>query len=149
MAKDHGWLRISLACAWIILLVVALLSYRPADRGGQLDQVAAQIRSQWRTGDQLVYATGTVGLPMEYYLGDLPHTWLDIIHNGLLVAGIPHQAKPCPQTCQRYWVVIPNDQNLITPAEWASLQPYMVSKPVYSVELMQAATINVYLENAK
>jgi hypothetical protein len=145
-----AWLRISLACGWIALLMVAMLGYRPADRGGGLDQVAAQIRSQWRTGDQLVYTTITVGLPMEYYLGDLPQDWLHIVHDPLLnIPAITHSVKPCPEGCRRFWVVIPDDHYQVTPAEWAQLQPYMPDQPVYSVKLMQASTINVYLEDAK
>jgi hypothetical protein len=144
--QDPHWLRFPLVWAWIAFLIAGMLCYHPAERGGGLDQVAAQIRSQWRTGDQLVYATITVGLPFEYYLGDLPQDWLHIVHNPLLVIpAIPHSVKPCPDSCRRFWVVIPDEQYLISPAEWASLSPYIRGQPVYSVKLMQASTINVYL----
>jgi hypothetical protein len=141
------WLRLSLSLLWAVALLMGLLAWHPADRGGELNRVAAQIRANWQPGDQLVYATITVGLPMEYYLGDLPQTWLKVIQAPLLdIPAIPHTVKPCPQTCQRFWVVIPDDHNLITPAEWASLQPYIAGGPVYSVRYMQSATINVYLD---
>jgi hypothetical protein len=144
------WLRYALAAAWLILLMDGLLVYRPADRGGELDQVAAQIRSQWRIGDQLVYATMTVGLPMEYYLGDLPHAWLTIVHDPLLTAaGIPRTTQGCPGGCKRWWVIIPDEQYLISPEECSRLKAYMPGQPVLSVYYMQAARINVYLEDAK
>jgi hypothetical protein len=65
------------------------------------------------------------------------------------VPGEPRTSLGCPGGCKRSWVVIPNETWLISPAEWASLQPYMAGGPVYSVHYMQAATINVYLEDVK
>jgi hypothetical protein len=62
---------------------------------------------------------------------------------------MPHTTQGCPDGCQRFWVVIPDDHNLITPAEWANLSPYMQGSPVYSAYTMQAARIDVYLEDAK
>ena len=72
----HAWI---FGAAWISLLVAGLIYWHPAIRGGGLDQVATDIRSQWQDGDRLVYTTITVGLPFNYYLSDLPHTWDETI----------------------------------------------------------------------
>jgi len=144
------WLRAALSGLWAVALGIGLYAWHPADRGCHLDQIATQIRSQWRTGDQLIFTTSTVGLPFEYYLGDLPHSWLDIAKDPLMdVPGIPRTTLACQGPCKRWWVIIPKEKELITPAEWASLKPYMQGQPVYSLHYMQAATINVYLDKAK
>jgi hypothetical protein len=144
------WLRISLTGLWAVALVIGLAGWHPTDRGGHLDQIAAQIRSQWRTGDQLIFASSTVALPFEYYLGDLPHAWLDIAKDPLMdVPGEPRTVLACQGPLQRWWVIIPEEKDLITPPEWAALKAYMPGQPVYSLHYMQAATIDVYLEDAK
>jgi hypothetical protein len=136
-----------LLIGWAAMLVYGSMIYSPVDRGGRMDQVSAQIRSRWQAGDELVYATSTVGLPMEYYLGDLPQRWLDIAKDPMMdVPGVPRPVRPCVGTCKREWVVIPNEDDLITPIEWQQLdQITQGHAPVYSVKYMQAATINVYL----
>ena len=145
-----AWLRISLAGLWAVALAIGLATWHPADRGAYLDKVAADIRSHWRPGDQLLFATSTVGLPFEYYLGDLPHAWLDIAKDPMMdVPGVPRTVQPCSGPCQRYWVIIPEEKDIITPPEWAKLRPYMQGWPVYSLYYIQAARIDVYLENVK
>jgi uncharacterized membrane protein len=148
--EKHRSIRFVLGAVWVVVLMVSFNLYNPADRGGQLDQVAAQIRAYWQPGDQMVYATITVGLPMEYYLGDLPQSWLSIVKDPLLeILAIPHIARPCLDGCKRFWVVVPDDHNLISPAEWTQLAPYTQGTPVYQIKAMQIATMNVYLEDAK
>jgi hypothetical protein len=144
------WLRLTLTGLWVVCLIIGLAGWHSADRGAQLDQVAARIRSQWRKGDQLIYTSSTVALPFEYYLGDLPHAWLYITHDPLMeVPGEPRTSLDCPGHCQRWWVIIPVEKDLITPPEWAALKPYMPGQPVYSLRYLQTATIDVYLEAAK
>lgn len=148
--RKPAWLRASLAGLWVFALAIGLLTWHPADRGSHLDQVTVEIRSQWRPGDQLLYATSTVAMPFEYYLGDLPHAWLDIVKDPMMdVPGDPRTTQPCQGPCHRQWVVIPEEKDLITPTEWARLRPYMQGWPVYSLYYMQAARIDVYLEDAK
>jgi hypothetical protein len=65
------------------------------------------------------------------------------------VPGDARTSLGCQGPCRRWWVVIPEEQYLITPAEWASLKAYMIGKPVYAVHYMQCATIDVYLEDAR
>ena len=150
-AQKPKLLRNVLSGFWAVALVVGLIAWHPADRGSHLDQITAEIRAQWQPGDQLVYASSTVGLPFEYYLGDLPQKWLDIAKDPLmLVSGIPRDVRNCQGPCKRAWVIIPDETFLITPAEWTSLDKITQGKtPVYSIKYIQAATINVYLEDVK
>jgi hypothetical protein len=140
--------RIPLA-AWTVMLVLGLVIWRPSDRGGHLDLVAEQIRSQWRTGDILVYTTNTVGLPFDYYLNDLPHTWDDTIIEPLFynVPTIPRTWLDTPTgDVLRSWVVIPTDGVLINPEEQAALLDLVHhQEPVYTISYMQVATVNIYL----
>lgn len=135
------------ALSWVLVLVLGMTMWNPADRGGRLDIVAEEIRSQWRTGDRLVYTTVTVGIPFNYYLGDLPHAWDDTVHSGFLLIPTYSRTNLDPPTGApiRSWVVIPED-GLITPGEKAILMDLVHhQKPVYTVAYMQAATIYVYL----
>jgi hypothetical protein len=131
----------------MLILVLGMIIWNPADRGGRLDTVANEIRSQWRTGDQLVYTTVTVGMPFSYYLGDLPHAWDDTVREEFLMIPTYPRDKLAPPIGKliRSWVVIPQD-GLISPGEKAALMDLVHhQKPVYTVSYMQAAAINVYL----
>lgn len=133
--------------AWSVMLIGGLMLWHPSDRGGHLDLVADQIRSQWRLGDTLVYTTGTVGQPFDYYLADLPHTWDDTVqHPFLYLTPIPRISVDPPTGFPlRSWVVIPRD-GLVTPKEQAVLDDRVKHlHPVFTVAYMQAATIDVFL----
>jgi len=139
------------ALSWVLMLVLGMTMWNPTDRGGKLDLVADQIRSQWRTGDQLLYTTATVELPFGYYLGDLPHTWDNTVQAEFL--NIPTYARitldPPTGEALRSWVVIPED-GLITPGEKAILLGLVHHQaPVYTITYMQASTIQVYLVEEK
>jgi hypothetical protein len=135
------------ALVWILMLVFGLIFWHPSDRGGHLDQVADQIRSQWQAGDTLLYTTVTVGLPFDYYLNDLPHTWDDTVgHPFLAVPSIIRTAlATSTETVTRAWVVIPEDL-LITQEERAKLLDLVLGqKPIYRLVYLQAAPIDVFL----
>jgi hypothetical protein len=129
---------------------VGLYYWNPTDRGGGLNKVAAEIRSNWKPGDTLVYTTETVALPFDYYLNDLPHTWVAIVsHPFLAVPSIVRTNRDCSVPCQRYWIVIPEDL-LITPTEHIELNALVHDqKPVYQIRYLQAAPIDVYLVEEK
>jgi hypothetical protein len=147
---ELGCKRISsviLLVAWVLMLEVGLVNWHPADRGGHLDLVAAEIRSQWRTGDTLIYTTTTVGLPFDYYLNELPHAWSNIIHDPIFL-NIPSIDRTYQGTGKmtRSWVIIPNETILITPAEQAILDDLVQHQaPVYTINYLQNAPIKVYL----
>ena len=135
------------ALSWILMLVLGMTMWDPADRGGHLDQVTDQIRSQWRTGDQLVYTTATAGMPFDYYLGDLPHTWDDTVQAELLLIPSYDRITINPPTgaAARSWVIIP-EGGMITQGEQTILDDLVHHQaPVYIVDYMQASTIQVYL----
>jgi hypothetical protein len=143
-------LRYALAGLWTWLLLVGLWYWNPADRGGGLNKVAAEIRSNWQPGDTLVYTTETVALPFDYYLRELPHTWVAIVdHPFLAVPSIVRTYRDCSIPCRRYWIVIPEDL-LITPAEHIDLNTLVHDqKPIYQIRYLQAAPIDVYLVEDK
>jgi hypothetical protein len=139
------------ALSWILMLVLGMTMWNPYDRGGRLDQVADQIRSQWKTGDQLIYTTATVGMPFEYYLSDLPHTWDDTARSDfMLILSYPRiSIDPSTGAAARSWVVIPDD-GLIMPSERDVLMDLVHhQEPLYTIRYMQAATIQVYLVEEK
>jgi hypothetical protein len=134
---------------WAIALIAGLVCWHASDRGGHLDRVAAQIRSEWRPGDALLYTTATVGFPFDYYLNDLPHSWDATIQSPFLA----YQAIPRIDTVTgipiRTWVIIPKD-GLITPIEQIKMDDLINHQfPVYTVDYMQTAEINVYLVEAQ
>jgi hypothetical protein len=140
--------RLALAALWTWLLVLDLTLWRPADRGAYLDQAAALVRSQWRTGDVIVYAARTAALPMLYYLPDLAHyDWPGAANPLLNEPGISIRDTGDPASASRIWLVVPQD-GLITAPEMASLEAAYPHRgdPVWQSIYLQAATINVYLE---
>jgi hypothetical protein len=144
------WINIVPAIAWTGMLIAGLMLWHSSARGGHLDQVANEIRSQWRTGDVLVYTTATVGTPFDYYLSDLPHTWTDIVHEPFLeVPSMHHTDLNSPTGVPgRSWVIIPKD-GLISPEENIALDDLVHHQdPVYTINSPQAAQINVYLVEA-
>jgi hypothetical protein len=141
------WNAYVFAAAWIPLLVASLFYWNPSIRGGGLDQVASEIRSQWRPGDRLVYTTITVGLPFNYYLGDLPHSWDDTVQAPFLsVHSITHSDLPrTAKNSGRTWLIA-TDDNMITPDEQLVLDGLeRWQLPLYTIKYIQASAIQVYL----
>jgi len=138
--------RFILSIGWIGLLITGLVFWNPAARGGGLDQVAAQLRSEFRPGDEIEYSTATTFLPFYYYLGDLPYKQLKIASNGFLKdPGITIPDDPIPSP-QRIWFITPRDP-LLTQAESDQILAIIGEgkKPFASVTYLQAATIDVWL----
>jgi hypothetical protein len=148
-----GWLYYIQLAPWAAMLIWGMVLWSPAYRGGGLDYVADQIRSQWQDGDTLVYTTVTVGLPFDYYLSDLPHRWNDIIQDPYFL-GIPtiqRTSLPVPvKHSGRMWVVIPDEPMLITPPEWLQLADLVNhQEPIFTLYYVQAATTKVFLVKDK
>ena len=77
----------ALPLVFLGLVALALVRYDPSRRGGELERVAEMIAAELGPEDTIFYATGTVALPFEYYLADVPHlVYLDASdqHPGLL-----------------------------------------------------------------
>ena len=147
IGRERSFTFLRFPYAWTAVLIIGLALWHPAQRGGGLDQVASQIRSQWRNGDTLLYTTDTIGLPFDYYLGDLPHAWDATVRSPFLLMPSYQRLTVEPYTGApaRSWVIIPED-GLITQEERAVLTDLVHhQQPVYTVAYMQAATINVYL----
>jgi hypothetical protein len=141
-------IRASFAAAWLSILLLGALHLNPAVRGGHLDDVAAQIRSQWRTGDILVYTTQTVALPFDYYLNDLPHAQIPYSQNFYMNSPGSQLITNTGEIRQalRAWVIWPDDV-LISDAERSQLENITGTDPVYSISYLQTSTINIYLVN--
>jgi hypothetical protein len=138
--------KLALACSWILLLLFSVFTWNPADRGGYLDHVAAEMRSQFQTGDVVLYSTETVFLPMNYYLDDLPHYQWKIGEGGLLSEpdiNLPNTGDLV--TARRIWLVTP-EESLLTADEKATIDTLIAgSQPIWQVDYLQMAPIDVYL----
>lgn len=149
----NKWTRALTTAAWSLLLVIALLGWDPAARGARLDNATDYIRANWQEGDHIYYITGTVALPFDYYLHDLPHLLMDAEHHtGLMqlsharAFNIPTgdilELDPLPT---RGWVIYPRDVLLDdATAEslwWIEDFGHQVGFLRYS----QAADIEIYL----
>jgi len=100
------WIPAALAAG---LLLVSVTHWDPSGRGGHVDNIAALINANWQEGDQLVYATGTVALPIDFYL-QRPSCILDWKDYNLSPRNLVWTHCP-PGTPQagRTWLVWPND----------------------------------------
>jgi hypothetical protein len=143
------FIRWSFSAYWITILVIGLIFWNPAERGGHLDQEAASIRSQFQPGDVLVYTTQTVALPFEYYLSDLPYTFDDTIRNSfLLIPSIP-RISTVNGTPSRRWYIIPHDQ-IVTQEELSTLMEKVKGGTLMgNLHYLQAAEIDIYLVEGK
>lgn len=143
LMSPYRWI---IAALWTCLLVTGLTLWRPADRGGHLDQAAAGIRSQWRTGDLLVYESKTTYLPFQYYLGDLPqYFWPEIKSTMVNEPGVTTYNTGDPAQARRVWLVLTEDA-LITPTERELLHAvFPHGPPLWRILYVQASTIDVYL----
>ena len=129
--------------------MAGLIIWDPASRGGGLDVIAEDIRSQWKPGDSLLYTTITVGYPFNYYLGDLPHRWDSTVKDPFFLT-TPSLVHPWLDTpngeVSRSWVVIPQEPILITPEEWEALDDLTHHQdPIYKIFYLQAAPVFIYL----
>jgi hypothetical protein len=139
--------RFILAGAWLALLFCGIVSWRPADRGGHLDQAAAYIRSNWQPGDVILYNTMTVSVPFDFYLSDLPHySWQPLTASPLIAEpGLLSQDTGDPAAARRVWLVETQDA-LVSPSERARLQAaYPHAAPLWQIDYLQAASIDVFL----
>jgi hypothetical protein len=139
-----------LAAMWIPMLIAGLVFWHPADRGAGLDKVAAQIRSEWRPGDALIYTSITVGLPFDYYLGDLPHAWDTTLKSPLVAPDSIHHTDTAKFSPTRLWVLIYDDKSQMTADEQSRLEALVHhQQPVYTVTYIQAAQNDIYLVEAQ
>jgi hypothetical protein len=141
-----GTYRLIAASLWTCLLVAGLALWRPAERGAGLDQVAAQIRSQWRTGDLLVYEAQIVAQPMNYYLSDLAHySWPGITNHLINEPGLWLADTGDPARAKRIWLVLTED-SLISDSERTLVHAtFLHGDPLWRLLYVQNSTIDVYL----
>ena len=148
--QDHASpYRLVLAALWTGMLLMGLVLWHPADRGGYLDRAAAFIRSQWQPGDVLVYETQTAARPFLYYL-DLPHySWPYLADPLMAERGIPNTDTADPTSARRLWLVEPED-GLITAAEQTRFDTaYPHGTPLWRIVYLQAAPIDIFLMEGK
>lgn len=142
-----GWFRRTLLVGWTFLLAAGLITWHPSQRGAGVDKVAAQIRAQWRAGDELVYTTGTVLLPFDYYLHDLPSEYLENGNQWVNLAFPSNLLPPRPLEgpVLRRWVIVPQEP-LLSDAEEQAIRDYVGDhEPVISIIPLQVAPMDVYL----
>jgi hypothetical protein len=149
----EGWIYYALLTPWTAVLIGGFILYNPAYRGGGLDRIAAEIRAEWKPGDQLVYTTVTVGLPFDYYLNDLPHTWNDIIQDPYFLR-VPtiHRTSLVGTVgaSGREWIIIPKEPEIITSLEQLELMKLVhYQQPTWTLNYIQTAPIQVYLVEVK
>jgi hypothetical protein len=135
-----------LAGLWLLLVWAGYSRFDPVDMGGGLDQTAAEIRSQWRTGDTLVITTIT-GIPFDYYLQDLPMIYIPVSDNFFLQPPGLSLMTPRPPSASpvRLWVIVPDDVLLDTAAHFRVQAILGDAEPVYEVNYMQTSPLLVYL----
>ncbi len=94
--------RLMFAPFMLVLLIVGLIGYDPADRGAYADLAAARIREAWQPGDRIMYEDGLTAAPFDYYLHDLPACMLS---EELLPQGYP-LALCTSKATGREWLII-------------------------------------------
>lgn len=141
--------------AWLLLLGVGVANYSPQAKGARLDNAANYIRAHWQAGDVLYYATGTVALPFDYYLPDLPHVLMNVEHNtGLMqlshayAFGIPTAKLVAPTPCNgigRAWLIYPDDILLSAEIRAELDKLTQNAEPIGTLSYSQAADVAIWL----
>ena len=107
-----GWWRWIPAGIAACLLFFGVINWDPSARGGHVDEMAVMIDANWQEGDQLVYATGTVAEPLDFYL-HRPGCILDWTTNpNLTLPSMDLEWPECPPgtpQAGRTWLIWPDD----------------------------------------
>jgi len=145
-------LRWVLAYNWTLLIIVGLIGWSPAARGGELRDLAQMIESQWQPGDVIYHATGTSFLPFQFYLsGKKPAYLLDEpLPSGLLRQSLQDafgiERRPLHSIIfGRAWVIYARDE-LVSKRALTRMEAYTAKGTLMgTVHTWQAAPIEVYL----
>jgi hypothetical protein len=153
LAQDPVYVgRKMLTAGWMLMLVLSLVTWDPAARGGGLDLTSAEIRARFEPGDLIVYTTYTVSMPFDYYISDLPHLMAHLASSSYLNEpgdGITTDPSRL-NAANRIWFISPDD-GLINADEMIFIDALHgpSNKPAYQVFYKQAATINVWVVDGK
>jgi hypothetical protein len=141
-------IKVLLVICWMGLLVWGMTHWEASARGGHLAEAAQTICGQWQPGDVVYYATMTVALPFDYYLGDKPAYLMDASMNQFLdPPGISKFAyKPLEEIShRRAWVIYPLADEF-TPEIRLRLQQYTEGgSQVATLKFPQVGDILVFL----
>lgn len=144
--KWYSWILPGLAG---LVLLVGLVNYDPAARGGYIDQAAATIRANWQSGDRIIYVSATTAYPFVYYLPDLDYCLFAGSADPSLTPYNPGHAacEELPATSPgRTWLVWPRSP-LFGPETTRLLTEYTTGlRPLYTTSAWHFAPIEVYLK---
>ena len=145
LAPRPAWISKIAPAMGAVLLLVELMNWNPAARGGYLDQGAAAISRNWRLGDHIAYASLTVAMPFQYYLPGRESCLIP--DNGM--GEMPAAISPLPD-CRDYaaagtWLVWPRDPTLAPSLASALAEKTGDTIPVWrSDAAWQFAPIEIY-----
>ena len=124
-------------------LLITILTWDPAIKGGDLEGAAEMIESQ---PGQILYATGTAALPFDLYIDRKGFIAEDDHHAGLLQPRLQAEfgwEQRAPGSWAE-WLVWPQDE-LISPELWADLEIMTESMELVGVvDYWQAAEIEIW-----
>lgn len=147
LMPDRKWISWVLPVLASATLVIGMVNWSPASRGGDIRQAAEFIKANWQPGDVIYYGTGTAAMPFDYYLHDLGGFLMDAVPNrNLNWPGIPFTETPLEDVgYRRAWIVYPLEP-LMDPSDAARLERYTQDGTlVQKVQALQFAPIVVYL----
>lgn len=143
--------RLIIGACLVGMVLIAALRFDPSARGGRIDQAADQIRQQWQSGDVIRYTTETVGIPMNYYLSDLPHRYTPIGSSPYLNnngGGYLESDVPAGYQSERVWLIYPEDA-MLSPGEMQILDAITAHhNPWRTLTFPQTSSWKIYLVDA-
>jgi hypothetical protein len=144
-------LEVGVSVLWLVVCAAGISFWQPAERGGQVEQLAASVRAQWQEGDIIYYGGGLAALPLDYYLSPRTSYLLDGTMNENVTPGY---LRLFPRLSleqipfKRAWLVFPEARQ-IPPAQYARLLRYAQSGEwVGSAVPFNEPPIQVYLIKA-
>lgn len=153
--KMHAlnWL---LPAAWALLLVLGLINWSPAARGGELRELAQEINACWQSGDVIYHVAEITAFPFSLYTDNLPSYMLDEDLQTIRLQNIPLEKElgfklaaleDVPH--QRAWIIYARDQLLPSRAKERMDHYVQGAVKIGTVHYMQAAPIDLYLQENK
>lgn len=127
------------------LIIAMLVNYNPAIKGGNIKQIAAQIRAHYQPGDLVLYANEHAG-PLNLYIPSLEHCQLQ--QPG-------PNARPAFRVCaeaeiqaaQRIWLVWSHTTSFNTDKQLTWLEQITAGQEplIVSTDAWQIAPLEIYL----
>jgi hypothetical protein len=136
----------------VATLILSVIPFDAAVRGGHLDEGAQYIAEHWQPGDQIYYSDGAIALPMDQYLHDHPHHLIAFsnthraLGNPIIMRALGLPSESFTNTSARTWLVWHREDRLLGEDGVRTLSHFALGGiRVMTLTSPQFASVEIYL----